>query len=446
MTRVALYARYSSDRQREASIEDQLRLCREHAAKMGWTVIGCYTDRAVSGASLLRPGIQELLQDAQRHRFDLVLSEALDRISRDQEDVAAVYKRLAFADVRIATVSEGDITALHVGLKGTMNALFLRDLAAKMHRGLRGRVEAGKSGGGLCYGYRALKQFDASGERIRGEREIDEAQVAIVRRVFREFATGKSPRAIARDLNAESVPGPDGGAWTNSTLRGHAKRGTGLLNNELYIGKLVWNRLRYIKDPDTGRRISRLNPPEAWITRLVPHLRIVDGSLWQAVKARQGQLAVVHATTIAATREAIANRLNATHRPRSLLSGLLFCGCCGGPYALRGQGRYACSNHVMSGTCSNSRTIARETLEARVLAGLQDKLMAPEVAAEAMRAYHEKSATASIATAVSLAIETGGLWIRRRKPSRRSWPRSRTAATGARSASGWASSRNSAMR
>jgi len=181
MTRVALYARYSSDNQREASIEDQLRLCREHAAKMGWAIIGCYTDRAVSGASLLRPGIQELLQDAQRHRFDLVLSEALDRISRDQEDVAAVFKRLAFADVGMTTLSEGDITALHVGLKGTMNALFLRDLAAKVHRGLRGRVEAGKSGGGLCYGYRALKQFDASGERIRGEREIDEAQATIVR-------------------------------------------------------------------------------------------------------------------------------------------------------------------------------------------------------------------------------------------------------------------------
>jgi len=109
------------------------------------------------------------------------------------------------------------------------------------------------------------------------------------------------------------------------------------------------------------------------------------------VKARQGELVAVHATAIAGTRAAMANRLNATHRPRSLLSGLLFCGCCGGPYALRGQGRYACSNHVMSGTCANTRTIAREVLESRVLAGLADKLMAPDVAAEAMRTYQEET-------------------------------------------------------
>lgn len=174
-------------------------------------------------------------------------------------------------------------------------------------------------------------------------------------------------------------------------MRGHAKRGTGLINNQLYIGKLVWNRLRYLKDPSTGKRVSRINPPEDWITTDVPELRIVDDKLWQAVKARQGELAVKYAHVITATRAAHANRLNGTHRPRSLLSGLLVCGCCGGPYALRGQDRYACSNHVMNGSCTNSRTIAREALEARMLAGLRDRLMAPEIAAEAMRTYAEET-------------------------------------------------------
>jgi len=390
MIRVALYARYSSDNQRDASIGDQLRICREHAERQGWTVVDTYSDRAVSGASLMRSGIQELMQDARRRRFDIVLAEALDRISRDQENVAAVYKRLRFADVAIATIAEGDITELHVGLKGTMNALFLKDLAAKTHRGLRGRVEAGKAGGGLCYGYRVVKRLDASGEPVHGEREIDEQQAAIIRRVFREFASGKSPRAMARDFNAEKVPCPAGAAWTDSTIRGNPKRGTGFLNNDLYIGKLVWNRLRYVKDPTTGRRVSRLNAPDAWVTTEVPELRIIDDALWQAVKARQAELGAIHANAIAATRAAFANRLNGTHRPRSLLSGLLFCGCCGGPYALRGGDRYACSNHVMSGTCTNNRSIPREALETRVLAGLKDKLMAPEAAAEAMRAYQEE--------------------------------------------------------
>lgn len=145
MTVCALYARYSSAMQREASIEDQLRLCRERAVREGWTVGEVFADRATSGASMLRPGLQELLEEARSGRVDVVLTEALDRLSRDQADVAALYKRLSFAGVRIVTLAEGEITELHVGLKGTMNQLFLKDLADKTRRGLRGRVEAGRS-------------------------------------------------------------------------------------------------------------------------------------------------------------------------------------------------------------------------------------------------------------------------------------------------------------
>src|ERR1700674_4972272 len=267
MPNVALYARYSTDNQSVVSIEDQFRICREHAAREQWKVIGTYHDAAISGASvILRPGVQTLLQDARRGKFDVVLAEALDRVSRDQADVATLFKHLRFAGVQIVTLSEGEISELHVGLKGTMNAIFLKDLAAKTHRGLRGRVEKGKSGGGLCYGYDVVKQFNADGEPIRGERIVNETEAEIVRRVFRDFAAGISPRAIARRLNDEGVPGPDGALWNDSTLRGHTARGTGLINNELYIGKLVWNRLRYIKDPTTGKRVSRINPREKWIT------------------------------------------------------------------------------------------------------------------------------------------------------------------------------------
>jgi site-specific DNA recombinase len=280
MTRVVLYARYSSDNQSVASIADQFRVCREYAARENWNVVDTYHDAAISGASaILRQGVQALLQDAHRGKFDVVLAEALDRVSRDQADVAALFKHLRFAGVQIVTLSEGEISELHVGLKGTMNALFLKDLAAKTHRGLRGRVEKGKSGGGLCYGYDVVKHTDTEGEPIRGERTINSAEAEIIRRVFREFAAGISPRAIARRFNDQRIPGPDGALWTDSTLRGHAARGTGLLNNELYVGKLVWNRLRYIKDPTTGKRVSRVNSREKWITTDVPELRIVDDAL-----------------------------------------------------------------------------------------------------------------------------------------------------------------------
>ena len=389
--RCALYARYSSDQQRAASIEDQFRICREHAEREGWAIAATYKDSAISGDSvILRPGIQGLLEDARRGLFEVVVAEALDRVSRDQADVAILYKHLRFAGVPVVTLAEGEINELHVGLKGTMNALFLKDLAAKTHRGIRGRVEAGKAGGGRSYGYDVVKALDAAGERIRGERTVNEGQAAIVRRIFREYAAGMSPRAIARGLNAEGVPGPTGKRWSDSTVRGHANAGTGVLNNPLYIGRLVWNRLRGMKDPETGKRVTRLNPPEEWIAVEVPALRIVDDALWQAAKDRQAEQAERYAAVIAGTRAANVNRLNAAHRPRHLLSGLLECAVCGGPYAMRGQDRYSCTGHVTGG-CTNRRGIRRTVLEDRVLTGLKHRLMAPEAAEEAMRAWAEET-------------------------------------------------------
>jgi hypothetical protein len=127
-----------------------------------------------------------------------------------------------------------------------------------------------------------------------------------------------------------AFPAPGGQLWNGTTLRGHVKRGIGFINNELYVGRLVWNRQRYVKDPSTGKRVSRINPESEWIITEVRDLRIVDDALWQAAKARQESISLRYATAIEATRSA-RNRLNATHRPRSLLSGLVVCGVCGGP-------------------------------------------------------------------------------------------------------------------
>jgi hypothetical protein len=321
----------------------------------------------------------------------MVLAEALDRLSRDQEDVAGVYKRMSFAGVRIVTLSEGEVSHLHVGLKGTMNALFLKDLADKTRRGLRGRVAQGKAGGGKCYGYEVVRCLDAAGELIRGERRINPAEAKVVRRILTEFAAGRSPRAIAVDLNAEGIPGPFGKAWGDTTIRGHACRGNGIVNNELYVGMLVWNRQRFIKDPDTGRRVSRANPEAEWIRTEVPALRIVDDALWQAVKARQAEIARTFEAVTIGVRAARAKKMHGLRRPAFLLSGLLTCGSCGGKQGVVVRDRYGCLNHFRRATCGNGRTIRRHVLEGRVLAGLQDKLVSPEAVASAVRAWHEES-------------------------------------------------------
>jgi site-specific DNA recombinase len=116
-------------------------------------------------------------------------------------------------------------------------------------------------------------------------------------------------------------------------------------------------------------------------------------SIWVAAKARQDELTALYKKQIDGSRAAVGRTkaknggLNATHRPRTLLSGLLFCGCCGGSYARRGQDRYACTNHVLGNGCDNARTVDRKALETRVLTGLRERMMTPEIAAEAMRAY-----------------------------------------------------------
>ncbi len=344
MTKVAIYARYSSDKQREASIEDQIRLCEERAAGEGWKITQSYTDRAISGASLMRPGIQALMEAARDGKFDLIMAESLDRISRDQEDIAGIYKRMRFAGIEILTLSEGPINELHIGLKGTMGALYLKDLADKTRRGLRGRVEAGKSGGGNSYGYDVVKNFSEAGEPERGERKINERQAATVRHIFNEYATEKSPRAIALALNKQKIAGPSSKGWGSSTINGNWSRGTGILNNELYIGRLVWNRQSFIKNPDTGKRVARLNPPEDWIIKDVPELRIIDEALWDRVKDRQKSL---H------HEKAFYDK----QRPRKLLSYLLKCGSCGGGLSKISAHLYGCSTARNKGTCDNRLTV-----------------------------------------------------------------------------------------
>ncbi|WP_310531409.1 recombinase family protein [Novosphingobium sp.] len=376
--KVALYARYSSDNQRDASIADQLRICREHAGKQGWVIVEEYSDHAISGASLLRPGIQALMADALAGRFDLVLSEAMDRLSRDQEDIAGLFKRMGYAGVKIITLSEGEVSHLHVGLKGTMNALFLKDLADKTRRGLRGRVEAGKSGGGNSYGYDVVKQFDGNGEPIRGDRAINEATSAVVRRIFRDYASGKSAKRIATELNRDGIRAPTGGEWGFSTINGNPKRGTGILNNEMYVGRLVWNRQRFVKDPDTGKRQARLNPESEWITQEVPELRIVEDALWEEVKARQLSIKAEHSRE----EDCPTNPLSKYHRPKYLLSGLTKCGCCGGGYSMVSGDLLGCSTARNKGTCDNRTNIRRDRLEERVLNALRHHLMDPALFAE----------------------------------------------------------------
>src|ERR1700736_673569 len=118
--RVAVYARYSSENQREASIDDQIRQCKAFIIGKSWSFVGAYEDRAMSGASAFRPAYQRMREDARAGAFDVAVAVSLDRFSRDQEDTAGLYKRLRYVGIPIVTLAEGEITPLHVAFAGAM--------------------------------------------------------------------------------------------------------------------------------------------------------------------------------------------------------------------------------------------------------------------------------------------------------------------------------------
>lgn len=377
MTRFAIYARYSSDRQSERSIEDQVRLCREYAED-GGEVVEVYTDFAISGGhSVNRPSFLRLMNDAKEGLFDAIVTEALDRLSRDQEDIAAAYKRLTHRGIKIFTLSEGEINELHIGIKGTMNALQLKDLAIKTRRGQRGRVEDGAIPGGLTFGYKIIRKLDSQGEPIRGLREINEEQADIVRRIFREYLSGLSGRTIAAGLNRDKIPSPRGGHWNASAINGHKTRRNGILNNELYNGRIVYNRQTFLKNPETGKRTARINPEKDWVVKYVPDLKIIDDETW--AKAHEAK------KVFASVPMAKARRPN-----KYPLSGLLYCDTCGGKYSIVGRDRYGCINFRERGTCKNNSTFSSEILHREVLKRISFHMQDPEQLKEFNQLYHEQ--------------------------------------------------------
>lgn len=255
MKRAAIYARFSTELQHERSIEDQVAVCKNYAERNELEIVGVYDDRARSGASMYgREGLLRLLDAARDGSFEVILIEALDRLSRDQEDLAGIWKRLNFLGVELRAVHEGTADQIQIGVRGLLGSLFLTDLAHKVRRGMQGVVRDGRHAGGRAYGYRPV-----AGKP--GELEIVENEAAVVRRIFHYYVGGKTPREIAHTLNKEGVRPPRGANWTPSTINGNKKRHHGIILNELYAGVVVWNRVRMIKDPDTGRRVSRPNPP-----------------------------------------------------------------------------------------------------------------------------------------------------------------------------------------
>jgi site-specific DNA recombinase len=212
--------------------------------------------------------------------------------------------------------------------------------------------------------------------------------------MFARYLAGVSPRRIAFDLNARGVPAPRGGAWSASTLNGNRSRGTGILNNEMYIGRLIWNRISYAKDPESGRRRSRANTRDAVIAVDAPDLAIVSRELWDAVKARQTELENFGVSERAKASGNAPLPFWSKQRPRYVFSGVMRCGVCRGGFSKISAAHFGCSTARNKGDtiCNNRLTIRRDVLEATVMDPVLFKIFAEEFATEWNRLQAEAGA------------------------------------------------------
>ena len=272
-----LYARFSSDRQRDSSIEDQFRNCERFAVRHNWQVLYRFDDRGISGSKADRPGYQALLAHAEAKKIEAVIVDDLSRLSRDQIEIEHLRRKFQFWGIRLIGVSDGIDTAskghrLQTGVRGLIDELYLEDLKEKTHRGLYGQALKGFSCGGRSYGYSPVPIEDKTSKDQFGRpvihavaRKIVPEQAKWVRQIFSWYAEGYSPRWIAAELNRRKVPSPRHGTWSATALHGDPERGTGLLNNPLYIGKYIWNRSRWDRHPDTKHRYRRIRTKKDWV-------------------------------------------------------------------------------------------------------------------------------------------------------------------------------------
>jgi len=375
--KAAIYARFSTDRQSESSIADQVRVCTERAQREGMQITKVFKDEGISGAATgNRPGYNTMMAGAKDHAFDTLLVMDLSRLSRSQADLAKTLDRLAFIGIRVIGCHDGfdserEGASLVSGLSGILGQSFREMVAKKTHAALETRAKDGRATGGRIYGY--------------GPGEAD-----VVRRIFQMYADGRTSRQIAITLNAEGIPSPGSSwkrverrtkGWCASCIHGDPEAGTGILNAEVYIGREVWNRRRFTKDPDTGKRKAILRPRSEWIVREVPEKKIITMELWEAVKRRQAAARQGVGGTISAK----LKRRSGGPAPRYLLSRILRCGCCSGPFAVVNSRAYACSRKWNTGICESDIYLPIKPTEDTVLAELKAALLSKDAEAEFIR-------------------------------------------------------------
>lgn len=356
---VAIYARYSTDKQSETSIKDQIRRCLEYAVQKGLSVDKplIYTDEAVSGTDkgdAQRDGYRLMRADWQAGLFTVLITDEFSRLSRDPLEQAKLQKDLDKSRlVRLITPDGIDTYdndwQLRVGLDSLLAQQEIRRICHRVKRGMSGQLERGYMVAVAPFGYDIRFEYGDQGQKIGTRWQINESQAAIVKQIFERRANGESMHQIALWLNGSGIPcsrAPrknGGGYWRAARVRG-------LLCNSIYRGVFTWhNSTPYVYE--MRKKGQSVNPEE--FPR--PHLRIVSDEIWHKCNPK---------TT---TRKSYGGNKHA-------LSGLLSCGHCGSNLVVstgRARSLY-CAVCTIAKGCANETTRQSSSIAAD---GVQELIM-----------------------------------------------------------------------
>lgn len=367
--RTVIYARYSTKMQDGRSIEGQIADCRERCAREGWTIVGEFSDAAISGNKGItqeaRPGFYAMMQQIMAGGVDQLLCDTTSRIARNERDSIEIRDDLKYAGCRLFSLQKGVIEGITASIEAAVDAEQRRALAHNIRRGQRTSVDQGRVPANIAYGYKQANKLTENGNVTRGLRVVDEDKADIIRRIFREFAAGRSAFEIAKRLNLDGIPGPRGSYWSATVIYGTERMGNGILRNRAYMGELVVGRTVSVENPRTRKITYRPVPKDQWRVNQVPALRIVDQEVWDAVQAELGRRSV--------------GPLHMQRRPKHWLSGLGECSECGSPFTRAGLDQWCCAKRSKGGACTNAYSITSKRYTAELMRALTNDLMHPDL-------------------------------------------------------------------
>lgn len=384
VSNAAVYARYSSDLQDKTSIDGQFRKAREWAAANGLEIEeNCsFADEAISGTKDSRPGLERMLEAAEKGLFQVLIVESLSRLARSHVYASTVMMQLVYVlKIRIVGIDDGCDTnnpgwELLAGIKNILNEQYIRDLGKMVYRGQVENLMQGFSIGDLCFGYdsRPVSGEDRNLGRVRKLKMryvVNEEQAAWVRKIFHWFVRErKSIRWIAKELTRLGAPKDR----RSSTRIWHSASVRRVLLNTKYIGIWPWGERRAERNPINGkvRYVKRTTEEISKYTRLFPELRLISDDLFN----QAGSL-------LQASVDDFGKKGNSSEKnkpAKHLLSHLIRCGQCGGTYRADGvKSQYMyCRNRRFHDSCDNGSLLKRPLAERLILSTLKSGTLESE--------------------------------------------------------------------